>query len=226
MGSYMKKISSLLILLVLIQVVSAQEIPIPVSYSVLDTVSGDLDHDSINELVVAYNMGPENPVEGVSRELIIYKLENNKWIEWKKSGNALYGSRDGGMMGDPYEQMEIKDGILLISQNGGSSWKWGFTDKYRFQEGDFYLIGYTSLTGKLCEYWQKVDFNLSTGKIIVEKEYQKCETEEEEGVVYKQENETFYKKGLRITLQNRNQKEIKMVSPKFGHEIYISTAEE
>lgn len=219
-----KEICILTFLLILIQLSYGQELPIPDNYSVVDSVSGDLDKDSITELVVVYNMGPENDIDGVPRELIIYKLKNNKWTEWKKSDQALYGSRDGGMMGDPFGEIEIKNGILLISQNGGSSWKWGFTDKYRFQDGEFYLIGYSSFAGKLCEYWEDIDFNLSTGKMIIKKEYEECETKEQE--IYKRENETLFEKGLKITLQNRQAREIKITTPKYRHEIYIAVGKE
>ena len=211
-------------MLTAVRFVNGQEIPIPDNYSIVDSTLGDLDKDSIKELVVAYNTEPENEIDGVTRELIIYKYKNNIWTEWKKSSQALYGSRDGGMMGDPFGEIEIKKGILLISQNGGSSWKWGFTDKYRFQDGEFYLIGYSSVAGKLCEYWKNVDFNLSTGKMIIKKEYEQCETEEQE--IYKKENEILFEKGLKITMQNRQKRKIKIITPKYGHEIYIAIGKE
>lgn len=198
-----------------------QDIPVPVNYVMIDSVSGDLDNDGIKELVVAYNTKAEDDFyESIPRELCIYKMQNGQWAVWKISQQALYGSRDGGMMGDPFDNIEIKNGILLVSQAGGSSWKWGHTDKYRYQDGEFYLIGYTSSYGKICEYWSEADFNLSTGKIIVKKEYENCETAEQE--IYKRENETFYKKGVKIMLGNRNEKEIKIVSPKYKHEIYVA----
>jgi hypothetical protein len=214
------------ILLVNSSISFGQQISIPENYSILDTVSGDLDKDGINELVVAYNTKKENEedIESIPRELIIYKNKNEQWTVWKKSEQALYGSKDGGMMGDPYGEMEIKNGTLLINQQGGSSWKWGHTDKYRYQDGEFYLIGYTSSNGKICEYWTSVDFNLSTGEIIVEQEYEDCETDEQK--IYKLENETFYKKGLKITLEKRMEKEILIVSPKYKHEIYVSQSYE
>jgi len=214
-----KEIYLFIFLLTAIQFAKGQELPIPNSYSILDSISGDLDKDSKRELVVAYNTGSENKNESVPRELIIYKLENDRWVTWKKSAQALLGSRDGGMMGDPFEEIEIKNGILLISESGGSSWKWGFTDKYRFQNEEFYLIGHSSLNGKPCEYWQQVDFNISTGKMIVKKEFENCETEDQE--IYKKENETLFEKGLKITLQERSETEIKITTPKYGHEIYL-----
>ena len=214
----------LIFLVTLVKLSYGQELPIPHNYSVLDSVSGDLDKDSIAELVVAYNKGSENEIDGMPRILIIYKLKNNKWTEWKKSDQALYGSKDGGMMGDPFGEIKIENGILLISQDGGSSWKWGFTDKYRFQDGEFYLIGYTSIAGKLCEYWKYVDFNLSTGVMIVKKEYEQCETEEQ--AIYKSENETLEEKELKISIQNRQEREIKITTPKYRHDIYIAIGKE
>lgn len=204
-----------------------QQVPVPANYSVIDTVSGDLDKDGTNEMVVAYNTEKENPdsFESIPRELIIYKKQNNKWITWESSKQALYGSRDGGMMGDPFGDITIEKGILSISQDGGSSWKWGHTDKYRYQGGEFVLIGYTSGYGKPCEYWENVDFNLSTGKLVVTKEYEECHDSGSQKI-YKRENETFYKKGLKITLQTRSEKEIKIVTPKYGHEIYVAITNE
>ena len=219
-----KTINLLALVFMLVHNSNGQEITIPVNYAIEDSIKGDLDNDAIRELVVAYNVMQENEIDGVPRELVIYKLENNQWVVWKTSDQALYGSKDGGMMGDPYGEMDIKNGILHISQNGGSSWKWGFTDKYRFQNDEFYLIGYTSLAGKLCAYWTDIDFNLTTGKMIVNKEFEKCENEEQQ--FYKSENETLLVKDLKITLENRQEREIKITTPKYKHEIYIAIGKE
>jgi hypothetical protein len=215
----MKTILSTCIFIVICIESTGQEIPIPKGYSIIDTTFGDLDNDRQDELAVAFNTKVDNEYESVPRELVIFKKNNSKWVVWKKSKKALFESLDGGMMGDPFENIDIKKGVLEISHYGGSSWKWGHIDKYRYLNGDFYLVGYSSIEGKLCEYWQTVDFNLSTGKIIVKKEYENCNRRQE---VYKKENETFYKKGFKITFENRNQKEIFIVTPKHKHKVYIS----
>jgi len=64
------------------------------------------------------------------------------------------------------------------------------------------------------------DFNLSTGKIIFKKEYEKCEDGKQE--IYKKENEMFFEKGVIINLENRNEKEIKIVTPKYNRKIYLA----
>lgn len=199
-----------------------QDIPVPDGYVQFDTAMGDLDGDGSNELAVAYNTRKENgdDFDDIPRALIIYKKQQEGWVNWQQSLQALYSSRGGGMMGDPFGEMKIENGLLMISHNGGSSWKWGHTDKYRYQNGDFYLIGYTSNYGKLCEYWENVDYNLSTGKMIVKKEYEACEGDDQK--ISKEENETLVKKGLKITLGKRSEAEIKIVTPKYHHEIYIA----
>ena len=96
--------------------VAAQETPVPKHYSIVDSLSGDLDNDGVNELVVAYNTKEDNENEGLPLELIIYKKTNENWEAWKSSTQALYGSRDGGMMGDPFEGIEVNKGILEMEK--------------------------------------------------------------------------------------------------------------
>ncbi|MBG9377993.1 hypothetical protein I5907_17270 [Panacibacter sp. DH6] len=210
--------------------IQAQQLDIPIHYVLVDSVSGDLDKDSKRELAVIYNMDDSDSAEseGVSRVLIVYQNNNNTWQPWQKSFQAILGSRDGGMMGDPYEEMMIEKGILMISQGGGSSWKWNYTDKYRYQNGAFYLIGYSSNAGKPCEYWLNVDFNVVTGLMIVTKEYEECDANNEDKApeIYKKEHETLYRKGFKITLQARNKNDIVVKTPVYKHEIYLARKRE
>lgn len=187
----------------------------PQGATVIETVDGDLDGDYIPEKVIVYNTKDTTDF-GNFREIQILKRVNQKWTILEKSRNAILKSKDGGMMGDPYQSTEIKNGILMITQAGGSSWKWGYTDKYRFQNGHFELIGYSSGSGKPEEYWIDIDFNLSTGKLIFDKE---VENTEEYG---NSKSEIFIKKGMKINLQNRNQeKQREILLPKTKEKVYL-----
>lgn len=187
----------------------------PQGATVIETVDGDLDGDHIPEKVIVYNTKDTTDF-GNFREIQILKRVNQKWTILEKSRNAILKSKDGGMMVDPYQSTEIKNGILMITQAGGSSWKWGYTDKYRFQNGHFELIGYSSGSGKPEEYWIDIDFNLSTGKLIFDKE---VENTEEYG---NSKSEIFIKKGIKINLQNRNQeKQREILLPKTKEKVYL-----
>lgn len=187
----------------------------PVGSEIIETVDGDLDGDQIPEKVMIYNTKDEGEL-GKIRELQILKKINGKWIILEKSRNAILESSAGGMMGDPYQSTAIKNGILIIEHYGGSSWKWGNTDKYRFQNGHFELIGHSSEGGRPGDYWIEVDFNLSTGQLNYKKDV-------ENTVEYgKSKKETYIKKGLKINLQNINQREQrKIILPKTKETVYI-----
>lgn len=181
-------------------------------------VDGDLDGDKIPEKVIVYDIHTNND-SGDIREIQILKKINNKWTILEKSRNAILGSEDGGVMGDPFLYCKIEKGILIINHYGGSSWKWGFTDKYRFQNWHFELIGHFSEGGRPGDYWVTTDFNLSTGKIVYKKEVQNT-TIPENG---RSENETYIKKGVKISLKNRNatDSKLKFKLPKTKKEVYI-----
>ena len=194
---------------------NGQVIPTPAGYIKLDEKEGDLNKDGTPEKVIVFNTNDSTDV-GTVREIQVYKKSGNKWELLTGSKNLIGKSQDGGMSGDPFESIEIKGGVLIINQSGGSSWKWFTTDKYKFQNGGLQLIGFTNSCGKPGEYFENVDFNLMTGKIVYEKEY-----EDDGQKIYKKENETFYKKGLKIHLADRKSGEIKIITPKYKKEIYI-----
>ncbi len=164
------------------EVVSSENLPqrmIEQADLILGQTEGDLDNDGIAEKVVVFARDLE--FESTSpRDLIIYKNNEGVWEEWINTENAVYTADEGGMMGDPFDGVSIVNGILIIDHWGGSSWKWSNTDKYRYQDGDFYLIGYTSTYGRPCDYWEDYDVNLSTGGCIFSFEPEVCEDYESE----------------------------------------------
>lgn len=188
----------------------------PQGSEINEIVDGDLDNDQIPEKVIIYNIRQGNEIGNI-REIQILKKVTGKWQILEKSRNAILGKNDGGVMGDPYQSTVINKGILIISHYGGSSWRWGFTDKYRFQNNNFELIGTTLENGRVFSFWVTTDINLSTGKIMYKKEVYDS-SDPENG---KSEKEIYYKKGLKINIQNRNLKKIKLTLPKTKAEIYL-----
>jgi hypothetical protein len=201
-----------------------QDIPIPSNCSVLESVQGDLDKDDIDELVVVYNEVMEAQDGVYKRPLIIYKKNDEEWVEWKRSDQALYNSDGGGVLGDPYDGIEIRKGILEVRHFGGSNSKWRFTDKYRFQDEAFYLIGYTHFSWRPCNYFEEVDFNLSTGKMNVKKEIESCDGEKPE--ITKTEKETCYQKGLKIKIEERQKERIIFTTPKYKFDVYVAMGQD
>jgi len=75
---------------------------------------GDLDNDKIDERVIVYET-KDSSEYGFKRRISVLKNIYGKWTDWKSSRNAILRSEEGGMMGDPFEGIEINNGILSIS---------------------------------------------------------------------------------------------------------------
>ncbi len=192
------------------------------SEKVLVDFYGDLTNDKVAERVIVTELDQDGEF-GKIRLLQIFTKTNNKWVELAHSKSVIIGSEGGGISGgDPFisESIKINNGVLEVSHDGGSSWKWFVTHKFRFQKNKFELIGFKNSYGKPCEYFQEVDYNLTTGKIIFEKEFETCENGDQ--IKSKDENEVFIKKLQPLpNFQTINVKEIKIVSPKYKNEIYL-----
>lgn len=189
--------------------------------TIMGQADGDLDKDGIAEKAVVFESLEGEDETGMARILIIYKQESGKWVEWVNTDQAVLSADEGGMMGDPFDGIDITKGILIINHWGGSSWKWSHTDKYRFQKGDFYLIGYSSHYGKPCEYWEDYDYNLSTGDCIFNFEPDVCEEYAPDGDYGPKREEKFKHKMEDLPkLTNRRSVQYNFKSPK-GEDIYL-----
>lgn len=158
---------------------TAEELEESNNFEILASAIGDLDKDGVDEKVEVVNTDIIGEY-GIERVLHIYKKDQNEgWKLWRSSHKVILPSESGGMMGDPFEDIGIENGVLVIYHWGGSSWKWSYTDRFRFQNNNFELIGATTTYGKLCEEWEDFDYNLSTGNIIVTNTKEYCDENEE-----------------------------------------------
>ncbi len=146
----------------------------PAGYEEIGQATGDLDGDKVDEKVIVYNTSKEGDF-GKEREILIFKNENNTWKLWHKSAGAVLPSDNGGMMGDPFQSIMIEKGVIAIEHFGGSRQKWTYTHRYRFQNEAWKLIGATIIYGSPCDYFEDLDYNLSTGNFVYTKENEECD---------------------------------------------------
>ncbi|MES2373794.1 MAG: hypothetical protein V4557_14535 [Bacteroidota bacterium] len=214
----MKRIVALVVIIFIVVVSTGQENKVPANYKFREEAYGDLDKDGINEKVVVYDIiTPDNEQKGIDREIIIYKKIKENWKIWHRSKKAVKNSTEGQSF-DPFEGIEITKGVLIIYHFGGGYFKWSHTDRYRLQNDHFELIGFKNFSGQPCEEWFGFDYNITTGKIIVTDEFEKCEGDKQ--AVYKKKNETFiHKLPTPILFETRHERDVKIISPKYKHEL-------
>lgn len=137
----------------------------PKYWKLKDEAYGNLDADPDDEAIAVW----ETPIDGdwgAEQVLGIFKKENGKWKLWHQNKTVVMSTQSGGMMGNPFDGISIKNKSVVIEHFGGSRQKWNYTHRYRFQNDDWYLIGASVVFGAPDYYFLTFDYNLSTGDII------------------------------------------------------------
>ena len=155
----------------------------PASYTKVLETKGDLDKDGTEEIVYVYNTDKQKGQAGFFRELYICKIIDGKVKLWRKNASVLRNSKDCGFCGDTVNNLSvsIKNNTLVIKQTFQHSTKHTSSSKniFRYQNGDWFLIGSTSEDGYTCDFNFKYDVNFSTKQVGIKKTYEDCETEKE-----------------------------------------------
>ncbi|UQB68247.1 hypothetical protein [Epilithonimonas zeae] len=164
--------------LVLCSVLQSQELKdfaIPKTYEKILETKGDLDKDGKDEVVMVFNTTPKAEVSG--RKFYILKNINGKLKIWKENSTLIFDNKLGFYPVDNELNINIKNNSLNISQMYFTNSRHTDTSKYtfRFQNGDFYLIGASIQFDDTCEFNFKNEVNFSTGKIIIDEQFSYCD---------------------------------------------------
>ena len=130
--------------------------------------------------VIEENTQPEQPepemVHSQPRSLLIAfgNKDNTFTLSIKAdNANAIMLRDQGGVYGDPFDDIEIDKGSILLKFYGGSNWRWYYNYRFRYQNEGWYLIGATYgsyFTGTTTmENADEEDYNLLTGDYIIRK---------------------------------------------------------
>ncbi|MDL2215202.1 hypothetical protein LJC00_03340 [Dysgonomonas sp. OttesenSCG-928-M03] len=150
----------------------------PRYWKIIDKAYGNLDGENGDEAIIVYNV-PTSDKGAFDRCLAIFRKENNSWTLWHQTTSPIMDNQSGGVWGDPFSGVKIEKRAIVIEHFGGSRQKWQYTHRYRFQDNDWYLIGASSSAGAPCDYFDSLDYNLSTGEAIVKYWVEKCDDPDE-----------------------------------------------
>lgn len=156
----------------------------PNGYEKIAEAKGDLDKDGKEETVVIFNTDKKtnlNDRDDILRSLFILKNEDGKQRIWKENSTLLFSSGMGFYPeNNAPPEISIKNNALSITQifNTNSRHTQTYTHTFRFQNGDFYLIGSSSRFEDTCDFNYLDEINFSTGKVITDEEHSSCDEEE------------------------------------------------
>ena len=128
---------------------------IPAHYGLLPDgeATDDFNHDGRSDKVLVLRPLLEDQPDHIDLDMperiLLILLGTPTGYTLAAQSNRIVLCRDcGGMYGDPFAGLDVKSGILTINHYGGSSWRWGITSKFRYQQSSFYLIGETTEYGR------------------------------------------------------------------------------
>ncbi|MCY0978669.1 hypothetical protein PGH12_10720 [Chryseobacterium wangxinyae] len=178
---------------------------IPKGYEKILEVKGDLDKDGKEENVVVFNTNIQTKSEGVERKFYILKKIGGILKIWKENSTIILPKEIGfSPESNPLPEITIKKGILIITQSFSTNSRHTQTYKhtYRYQNGDFYLIGSLQNFDDTCEFNMYDEINFSTGKAIVDQKYYPCFPEDKTAPAEDFHKEFNYKLKKLIKMNN------------------------
>jgi len=144
----------------------------PGNWTVIDTAYGDLNHDSSEDLALVFEYNKpvdETRVYGDNTTNIIKETQKPRILAifFKDKSNETYRlstqnndfilrSEEGGKLGDPLQQIAIKDQQLYLRFRGGSEWRWELGYTFKFENKDWFLTNainlyYNNTNGDMTE---------------------------------------------------------------------------
>lgn len=157
---------------------------IPENWKTLGEAKGDLNGDKTEDIALvlkAANAKFINKNEGLGSDtfdtnprMLVILFGSNDGYKLAEQNNRIIAMADSPTMEEPFDSIEIKNGVLQIKQHiFMSAGGWGtsnYTYKFRYQNADFALIGAdtTSLQRNTGETETR-SYNFLTRKVKVEK---------------------------------------------------------
>jgi len=116
---------------------------IPPTYKMLDSLILDYNNDNVQDFIMVLESSSQDSLEEeYPRILIVLQgLDSFNYIKKSFNDSLLLCKNCGGFF-DPYEGISFKQDTLLISQWGGSAWRWGveYACVYNKSDNDWYIV--------------------------------------------------------------------------------------
>jgi hypothetical protein len=114
---------------------------IPSGYMAINIVYGNLNMDTATDALVVIqkrqlNMTPDDSSFDGDRTLLLFIKEKGVYKKVASNGSVALCEECGGMMGDPFQGVEIKNGEFTVYNYGGSAWRWSEEVTFKYNKLD------------------------------------------------------------------------------------------
>ena len=113
---------------------------IPAGYQLLATANGDLNRDDLpDKVMVLQAIGADTATTdpGPSRPLLLLLGQPGRRFQLAaRNDHVVMCASCGGMMGDPFQRVVIKNGFFSVEHFGGSAWRWTSISTFKYDPAD------------------------------------------------------------------------------------------
>jgi hypothetical protein len=115
---------------------------VPTGYEILDSATGDLNGDAYTDCLLVLKKPDEEAQARVSEDpekrplLVLTGTAGGGLQLAARNDNTVYCVSCGGMMGDPYMGLTIKNGYFSVEHYGGSAWRWTHITTFKWSAED------------------------------------------------------------------------------------------
>lgn len=102
----------------------------PQTWNILDTMTGNLNRDAYTDMILVVR----NEEDTVRRLLLLIGNEKGTLTLAAKNEQVVLCKECGGIWGDPYEGLAIKNGYFSVEHYGGSNWRWTRIITFKYSE--------------------------------------------------------------------------------------------
>ncbi len=132
------------------QIKLGQKITLPKGYSLLEYSEGDINMDDQKDIAVVIQQDPG--YASGSRCIYLFIQNNGKYNLQNVNSKIVLCSGEGGVWGDPYDSISIKDGEFHVYDYGGSADRWAHDYEFKMMEEKLYCINIYSGNITTCRY--------------------------------------------------------------------------
>ncbi len=98
---------------------------IPKGYTLLDSATGNLNKDAHKDMVLILRNNAEKINSDTTRPLLLLAGKGNGLFTlMERNDHVVLCAGCGGVFGDPYRGITVKNGYFSIEHYGGSGWRW------------------------------------------------------------------------------------------------------
>lgn len=118
---------------------------VPKGWFIKDSTKGDFNNDKLEDVVLVLANDKEEAENNYdyecARPILILQKTKTGYLLSAFSKKGVLCKNCGGVFGDPFESISLKNNVLNINHYGGSAWRWTKNLTFRFQNKKWELIG-------------------------------------------------------------------------------------